>query len=213
MLDRMEQPTGAFAFVVPEKATVVFSEDAFFTKIIHGVAEEFGRQGKQMLLMLAPDQESYRMIERFVTGGQVDGVIIASMHGRDPLPYALVSAGVPFVASGRPLGTQTVPFVDVDNVRAVRDAVTYLLAHGRQNVATITGPLDMDVGQRRLEGYLLAIKEEGVTPMVANGTFTRESGAEAMREILGSGAPCDAVFAASDLMALGALDVLRRAAA
>lgn len=203
--------TDSFAFVVPEAATTVFSEDAFFTKVIHGVGEEFGRQGKQLLLMLAPTRESYQLIERFVTGGHVDGVIIASMHGLDPLPQALLDAHVPFVASGRPLGAQTVPFVDVDHVTAVHDAVAYLHKSGRRRVATIAGPQDMDVGIKRLEGYLAAVKETGAAPIVAYGDFTRESGVQAMHEIILSGEPFDAVMAASDLMALGAIFLLRQA--
>lgn len=203
--------TDAFAFVVPEAATTVFSEDAYFTKVIEGVSEEFGRAGKQMILMLAPAPENYALIERFVTGGHVDGVIIASMHGFDPLPSALLDAHIPFVASGRPLGTQSVPFVDVDHVTAVHDAVAYLLKSGRRHVATITGPLDMDVGIKRLDGYLAAVKEAGEPAIIGHGSFTRESGVQAMHEIILSGAAFDAVFAASDLMALGAIHLLRQA--
>jgi DNA-binding LacI/PurR family transcriptional regulator len=203
--------TDAFAFVVPEAAATVFSEDAYFTKVIEGVSEEFGSAGKQMVLMLAPDLASFASIERFIMGGHVDGVIIASMHGDDPLPSALLGAGIPFVASGRPLGTQSLPFVDVDHETAVHDAVAFLYQSGRRRVATITGPLDMDPGIRRLNGYLAAVKEAGEPPIVGHGDFTRESGVQAMHEIILSGAVFDAVFAASDLMALGAIHLLRQA--
>ena len=203
--------TDAFAFVVPEEARTVFSEDAYFTKVIEGVSAEFGREGKQMVLMLAPDPESFESITRFVTAGHVDGVIIASMHGLDPLPAALLGAGVPFVACGRPLGTQTIPFVDVDHETAIHDAVAYLYKSGRRHVATITGPLDMDPSIRRLNGYLEAVKEAGESPIVGHGTFSRESGVQAMHEIILSGATFDAVVAASDLMALGAIHILRQA--
>jgi DNA-binding LacI/PurR family transcriptional regulator len=203
--------TDAFAFVVPEVASTVFSEDAYFTKVIEGVSAEFRRAGKQMVLMLAPDTESFASIERFVTGGHVDGVILASMHGDNPLPSTLLDAGIPFVASGRPLGTQSLPFVDVDHETAVHDAVVYLHQTGRRHVATITGPLDMDPGIRRLNGYLAAVSEAGEPPIVGNGDFTRESGVLAMHDIILSGAVFDAVFAASDLMALGAIHLLRQA--
>lgn len=207
----MKTPTDAFAFVVPEAARTVFSEDAYFTKVIEGVSEEFARAGKQMVVMLAPDLAGFESIQRYVMGGHVDGVIIASMHGDDPLPAALLGAGIPFVASGRPLGTQSLPFVDVDHETAVRNAVAYLHRSGRRHVATITGPRDMDPGIRRLNGYLAAVNEAGEPPIVGHGDFSRESGVQAMHEIILSGAVFDAVFAASDLMALGAIHLLRQA--
>ena len=211
MLETMTTHTDAFAFVVPEAPSTVFSEDAYFTKVIEGVREEFKRAGKLMLLMLAPDPETVESKVRYIAGGHVDGVILASMHGESPLPAALVGAGIPVVSSGRPLGAQSVPFVDVDHETAVRGAVAFLYQSGRRRVATITGPLDMDAGIRRLNGYLAAVKEAGEPPIVAHGNFSRESGVQAMHEIILSGAVFDAVFAASDLMALGAIHLLRQA--
>ena len=71
----------------------------------------------------------------------VDGVLIASMHGADPLPGALARMGMPVVCGGRPLGrTVRVPYVDVDNVGGARLAVRHLLEPGRRRIATIAGP-------------------------------------------------------------------------
>jgi DNA-binding LacI/PurR family transcriptional regulator len=210
--NRKDQPhTDAFAFVVPEAATTVFSDDAFFAKVVQGVSEECGRAGKQLLLMLAPTHDSYTSIEQFVTAGHVDGVILVSMHVSDPLPAALIEAGIPFVACGKPLGTPSIPYVDVHHEKAVHDAVAYLYGSGRRHVATITGPQDMEAGICRLNGYLAAVKEAGEPAIVAHGDFTRESGIQAMHEVIVGGEPVDAVVVASDLMALGAMFLLRQA--
>ncbi len=139
-------PTNSFAFVAPESVAWFFFTDAYFTKVIEGVREEFGRAGKQLVLMLAPDPESFESVARFVTAGHVDGVIVASMHGDNPLPSALLDAGIPVFGSGRALGAQSIPFVDVDHETAVRDAVAYLHRSGRRHVATIAGPPDKDRG-------------------------------------------------------------------
>ncbi len=109
------------------------------------------------------------------------------------------------------MAISSIPFVDVDNETAVHDAVAYLHQSGRRHVATITGSLDMDPGIRRLNGYLAAVEEAGEQPIVGHGNFTRESGVQAMHEIILSGAEFDAVFVASDLMALGAIHLLHRA--
>ena len=202
--------TNTFAFVVPENEATVFSEDAFFTQLTTGMRQELARDGKQLVLMLAPESESYSAIARFVLEGHVDGVMVASMHGTDSLPADLIASDVPIVATGRPLGEQDVPYVDIDHQKAVHEAVAYVLAKGRSNVVTIAGPQDMFAGVERLEGYLSAMKEAGEEPLVVYGDFTRESGAQAMHGLLNDGVEVDAVVAASDLMALGAMSLLQK---
>lgn len=203
--------TDSFAVVVPQAETRVFSEDAFFATLIHGIGEEFGREGKHLVLMLAPSSESYRQVERYATDGHVDGVIIASMHGTDPLPSALVGAHIPLVARGKPLGRYRVPYVGVDDHKAVFEAVTYLLNSGRRHIVMIAGPQDMIASIDRLAGYVAAVEGAGERAVVAYGDYTRESGVQAMHEILLGGETVDAVFAASDLMAVGAMHLLQQA--
>src|SRR5919197_36609 len=93
-------------------------------------------------------------------------------------------------------------------------AVQHLLARGRRRIATITGPLDMAPGLDRLDGYRDALRAAGARAtrrLVEEGDFTEESGQRAMRALLERAADMDAVFAANDLMAAGALDALRAA--
>jgi DNA-binding LacI/PurR family transcriptional regulator len=85
--------------------------------------------------------------------------------------------------------------------------VSYLLDSGRTRIATITGPLDTSGGQQRLLGYRDVVSAE----LVAEGDYTQESGERAMTELLAQAPELDAVFVASDVMALGALAALRRA--
>ena len=205
------QRTDSFAFVVPELERRVFSDDAFFSTVMEGVGKQLAHEGKQLVVMLAQTPESYERIERYAKGGHVDGVIIASMHGHDALLDALTRTSIPVVASGRPLDRQMVPYVDVDHRDAVHDAVVYLLTSGRRHIATIAGPQEMIAGVERLNGYLAAVSAAGLPAVVAYGDFTRDSGSTAMRELLDRGEAIDAVFAASDLMADGAIRVLRQA--
>jgi len=203
------QRTESFALVVPEPATRVFSDDQFFLILIRGVSEALEAADKQLVLMLATSETSRQRIERYALGGHVDGVMIASLHGADPLPTTLAAAGVPVVVNGRPLDRQAVPYVDVDHAEGVAGAVRHLMDRGRRRIATIAGPQDMVAGIERLAGYRSALgARRGI---VAVGEFTRESGAVAMRRLLAEAPDLDAVFAASDLMAEGALRELRRA--
>jgi DNA-binding LacI/PurR family transcriptional regulator len=205
------QRTDSIALILPETASRVFSGDQFFPGIIRGVSQELEAADKQLVLMMAGSAASHRRVERYVLARHVDGVLLASMHGVDPLPGALARMGTPVVCSGRPLGPDAVPFVDVDHVGGVRTAVRHLIATGRRRIATIAGPLDMVAGLDRLSGYREELAEAGLPALVAGGDFTRESGYAAMRQLLVDDPDLDAVFAASDLMAHGALRALRAA--
>jgi DNA-binding LacI/PurR family transcriptional regulator len=145
----------------------------------------------------------------------VDGVLLASLHGDDPLPGILERAGVPAVLVGRPAGPARAAYVDADNRGGARKAVDHLVAGGRRTIATITGPLDMGVGLDRLDGYRDGLAAAGLEEdggLVETGDFSEEAGAAAMGRLLARpGRPVDAVFAASDLMAAGALRSLRAA--
>jgi DNA-binding LacI/PurR family transcriptional regulator len=215
------QRTDSIALVLPETATRVFSDDPLFPGIVRGVSQELEAADRQLVLMMAGSAASHDRIERYAMGRHVDGVMFASMHGMDPLPGALARIGMPAVCSGRPLafapaepsgiGRAVVPYVDIDHVSGVTNAVRHLLDAGRQRIATIAGPQDMVAGIERLAGYREVLRGSDRRSIVAVGDFTRESGAVAMRHLLNDDPALDAVFVASDLMADGALRTLREA--
>ena len=205
------QRANSFALVLPEPSTRVFSEDQFFPALIRGVSQELEMVESQLVLMMATSEASHARIAQYVLAGHVDGVMIASMHGVDPLPKALFGTGVPVVTNGRALGPSPVPYVDVDSTGGSEAAVRYLISSGRRQIATITGPQDMVAGIDRLAGYSAGLASTGQQPMIAEGDFTRDSGEAQMSRLLAEHPKLDAVFAASDLMAHGATRSLRRA--
>jgi DNA-binding LacI/PurR family transcriptional regulator len=203
--------TDAFALVLSEAAERAFSDDLFFPTLVQGAIEELEAADKELVLLRADGDRSRERIRRYAAGGYVDGVLIASMQGTDPLPGTLARMGVPVVVNGRPLSGPPVPCVDVANVDGARLAVRRLVDTGRRRIATIAGPQDMVAGIDRLTGYCDEMRDSGRPPIVAVGDFTRESGAVAMRRLLVADPGIDAVFVASDMMALGALQALRQA--
>jgi DNA-binding LacI/PurR family transcriptional regulator len=119
---------------------------------------------------------------------------------------------VPVIACGIPLGYERrIGYVAADDLEGAREIVGYLRALGRTRIATITGPLDTSGGTGRLEGYRLELGDDFDESLVAVGDYSRMSGERAMRELLEHAPDLDAVFAANDLMAAGALDVLAAA--
>ncbi|MFF3667212.1 LacI family DNA-binding transcriptional regulator [Microtetraspora malaysiensis] len=205
------QRTDSIALVVSEPPTRVFSEDPMFSTVIRSASLELEAADRQVVLMLAGSPKSHARIERYIAGGHVDGVMLISMHGADPLPAAISRMSVPIVSYGRPAVPVPLPYVDNDNVGGAEKAVRHLLDKGRRRIATIAGPQDMIGGQDRLTGYRNMLRESDRRSIVAVGDFTRESGAVAMRQLLRDDPDLDAVFVANDLMAVGALQSLRQA--
>ena len=106
------------------------------------------------------------------------------------------------------MAVSTPPIVGVDSISGATAAARHLLERGRRRIATICGPQDMPAGIDRLAGLRAGLGTAGLVA-VATGDFTRESGERAMRQLLDAAPDLDAVFVASDLMALGALQALR----
>ncbi|MFI7636130.1 LacI family DNA-binding transcriptional regulator [Nonomuraea sp. NPDC049400] len=206
--------TDTVALVISESPERVFS-DPFFAGVVRGIAAQLTSSGKQLLMTMARSTSERSALEAYLGGGHVDGVLLLSLHHDDPLPSHLVELGVPAVLGGRPLDPAlTAHVVDVDNQAGAYLAVRHLIERGRRRIATITGPMDMLVSVHRLGGYRDGLTGAGIeesADLVAGGDFSERSGAEAMRALLARRPDLDAVFAASDLMALGALRVLREA--
>jgi DNA-binding LacI/PurR family transcriptional regulator len=200
--------TDTIALVVSESEQRVFDEP-YFAGLIRGIGSALAETGLQLILSMAQNRNEHDRLENYLTGQHVDGVLLTSVHGADPLPGRLENLGVPTVLGGRPVGLNPYSYVDMDNRAGARQAVKYLLGNGRSRVATIAGPQDMGVGVDRLAGYRDALLATGTPERVSYGDFSEESGSTAMRELLDRHGDLDAVFAASDPMAVGALRVLR----
>ncbi|MEU6740994.1 LacI family DNA-binding transcriptional regulator [Streptosporangium sandarakinum] len=200
--------TDTVALVVSESEFRVFDEP-YFAGTIRGIGSALSETGLQLILAMAQSKQEHERLEHYLTGQHVDGVLLISLHGADPLPERLEAMGVPTVIGGRPVGLTPYSYVDVDNRAGARQAVKYLLGKGRTRIATIAGPQDMGVGVDRLAGYRDALLATGLPEIVDYGDFSEESGMEAMIRLLADHPDLDAVFTASDPMALGAMRVLR----
>jgi DNA-binding LacI/PurR family transcriptional regulator len=199
------------ALVVSEPETRLFSEP-FFAGTVRGINDELALTDFAFVLLSAEGNPS--KIERYIMNGHADGVILMSLHGSDPLVRLLANSRTPVVLVGRPFPGEEVPYVDADNRAGAAAAVRHLIERGRQQIASIAGPPDMPVGVDRLEGFHMALSEAGRKAprrMVADGDFSEDSGEIAMKKLLKQSPALDAVFAASDLMAIGAMRALRAA--
>ena len=205
--------TGAIALVISEPEERIFGEP-FFAGVVRGITTVVGEASRQLVLALVQTREQVDRLDTYLTRQHVDGVLVLSAHDADTLPSRLQGRGLPVVLCGRPGRGGAMSYVDVDNTGGARDAVSHLVANGHRRVALIAGPQDMIAGRDRLDGYRLALTEAGrqvEDSLVEVGDFSEASGAAAMRALLDRCPDIDAVFAASDPMALGALRALREA--
>lgn len=201
------------ALVVSEPSARLFA-DPFFAGTVRGVAAALAETRFQLVLLTTQDDTDRPRIERHLLRGTTDGVLLLSTRSDDPLPGRLAKGGVPCVVAGRPeRARRGVGYVDADNVGGARQAVGHLVERGRTTIASVAGPADMPVGADRYDGWREALIDAGLEPLrqlVARADFTRAGGAAAAAKLLDRTPEIDAIFVASDLMAVGVLDTLRQ---
>ncbi|QMW66200.1 LacI family DNA-binding transcriptional regulator [Mumia sp. ZJ1417] len=206
--------TGAIALVISEPEERLFSEP-FFAGVVRGISQVMDERDRQLVLVLVHGPAERRdEPAAYLSPQHVDGALLLSQHEGDDLPQQLRDRGLMLVHGGRPPGVEGASYVDVDNVGGARAALRHLLERGRHRVATIAGPPDMQAGRDRLRGYREALEAGGIAydpSLIEQGDFTEPGGWQAMRRLLARHPDVDAVFAASDPMALGALRALREA--
>jgi DNA-binding LacI/PurR family transcriptional regulator len=208
----MTRRSDSVAFVVGESEERFFA-DPHFAQVLRGAHAALASHDVQLVFSILGGEDDRERFERFARGGHVDGVILLSLHGDDPLPRRLMDAHVPVVLSGRPYRpVEGLPYVDADNTGGARAAVELLADRGRKRIATITGPLDMPVAIDRRDGFHAGLAARGLRGRgSADGDFSVAGGKSAMEELLAADPGIDAVFAANDLMAFGAIQALAEA--
>jgi DNA-binding LacI/PurR family transcriptional regulator len=204
--------TGAVAFVLSEPPDRLFSDPVLGT-LMRACTQLLGEQGRSLVLMLAGTAEERDRVLHFVRGGHADGVLLISMHAGDPLAVQLQSTGVPVVVCGRPPASgPAMTYVAADDRGGARLMTEYLLGQGRRRIGTVAGPADTAGGAERLAGFRDVLGRRATGRMIVHaGAYGIDEGRDAMRRLLTASPALDAVFVASDLLAVGALQALAAA--
>ncbi|MFG2618165.1 LacI family DNA-binding transcriptional regulator [Streptomyces sp. NPDC048507] len=205
--------TDAVALIVPDPEALLFPGTSF-AEVVRGIGAALADVDVQLVLALAGSERERRRLEGYLAGHRVDGVLLLAVRAGDPLPELPVRLGIPAVIGGRRSATEELPSVDCDDRAGAAEAVRHLLKRGRRAIAVITGPLDLYGAQCRLEGYREALAAAGRPvdeSLIAVGDLSEEAGRRAVAGLLERRPALDAVFAASDVLAAGALRGLRAA--
>jgi DNA-binding LacI/PurR family transcriptional regulator len=188
------------------------AEDLFSLEVLGGVSEGLRAVGYDLLVVPA-DPHDAGWASHYLESGRVDGFILIISMRKQRMINSLVQMGTPFILWGVPLPNSSYCTVCGDNIAGGRLATEHLLRAGRQRIAFIGGPADETEVQHRFGGYQMALQSagRGVDPLhVAYGDYSYDSGAVSMRGLLQAAPDLDAVFVSSDLMAIGAIDSIKK---
>jgi LacI family transcriptional regulator len=144
--------------------------------------------------------------------GRVDGLLVMAPHIPPESLERALPAALPAVLINAPGEFAARPSLRVDNRAGARAMVEHLLAGGYRHLVHIAGPEGNVDAQERAQGFRDALAElaPDMPVRIIAGDFNEEAGEAAARQILASDQPCDAVFAANDMMAMGCLHTLRQ---
>ncbi|MCS6826257.1 MAG: LacI family transcriptional regulator [Caldilinea sp.] len=198
--------------VIPQPLSTIFT-DPFFSMLIHGCALACDERGYYLMLSLVLRQanDTYHWLIR---ARHLDGLLLAPPLINDPFVPHLLDKRLPLVMIGRIPGRTDISTVNIDNIKGASLATQHLLKLGYTRIATITGALNLVGALDRLEGYLCALREAGIEPpseYIQEGDWSEASGRRAMECLLQATPPPEAVFAASDSMAIGAMKAIQAA--
>lgn len=191
--------------------------DPYFHEIAKGVEKALSASGYALILADTDGSASKerRSLEVFESQ-RVAGVILAS-SGTKGEAHPLVRQHSPFAVVTVGRHRSQIPFVAVDNAKAAAQAVAHLVETGTSRIAFVAGPQGLLAAEERREGYLAALAERGLPlrpEWIVDGDFTPEGGYRAVAGLLDrcsrERAPRpDAILAANDQMAVGALKALK----
>ena len=198
--------TRSIGVVVPDVS------NPFFAAVVKGV-ESISRQDDYNIFLYnteeSPERENAVLRD---LSGRVDGIILAPADESTEAEERLLEVAMPIVLLDREIGDGAhFDSVLVDSEGGARQAAEYLLGLGHERIGVITGPLDTTPGRARQEGFASALEAAGIDhppELTLLGDFREEGGYQAALRLLALESAPTALFAANNLMTVGALRAL-----
>ena len=191
-------------------------ENPFYTSVLCGIAEALRETDYSLLFANyneSPELET-RGLETFRDEG-VRGLIFAPSRAPSPLYAELGRAGIALVAVSRVPSHLRVDQVTVANRDGAYSATSHLIRLGYERIALINGPLALSSARDQQSGYEEALREAGLPldeSLIMGGEFRHATGHAAMQHLLDMARPPRAVYVASNLLTLGALQAIHERA-
>jgi len=179
----------------------------FFAELVKGVEEAARKSGYSIILEdTGEDAEKEARAIQVMLSERVDGLLLTPVQSAREALEEVLGRGFPVVLMGRYFPDLEVPFVVTDDVQGAIMAVEHLIELGHRDIAHVAGPSHISSAQDRLSGYKKALRKHGIRvreELILTGAVTLRDGYEAGKEILRLKPLPTAVFAYSDLVAIG----------
>jgi LacI family transcriptional regulator len=195
--------TNAIGVVLPDL------HGEFFSEIVRGMDREASRRGYLLLLSNLHARAEQAALALRAMHGRVDGLIVMAPHLTASELAKALPPGVPSVLINTRDGSGAHAAIHLDNAAGVRAVVDHFVELDRKRLVHIAGPRGNIDADERAAAFRDACTAHGVDGEIMHGDFEENSGAEAVIQLLDRGHRFDAVFAANDNMAIGALLALR----
>lgn len=187
----------------------------FFSQIIHNIEEVLNEEGYNIII--TQSNESFKKecanIDTLLHT-QVDGIIASMANETVNLDYfeKVKQAGIPLITFDRGENDLNVDYIGIDDYNSSHIIVDHLVKQGCKRIAHIGGFKHTRIYNNRIRGYVDALKKHNLPlddELLIETNLTKEDGREKMKQLLNLENKPDAIYAASDFAALGALQVLQ----
>ena len=186
----------------------------FFAALFRGVEDAASPRGYNVLLCNTDGSPArQRSHLQSLHARRVDGVIMASSFLKDPTVRWLRHQGVPYVLVNRFSDEGQDAFVGSDDLMGGRIATEHLAELGHRRIGHLAGKLTVSTGVMRRAGYLAALAQRGMPAdprLVVESGYTEDGGARAAERLLALPDRPTAIFAVTDMTAVGAFGAARR---
>ncbi|GGF27551.1 LacI family transcriptional regulator [Halobacillus andaensis] len=185
----------------------------FFNEVVNTFKKTVGAQGYDLLLF--SNEKFYQGESKYLERCKhfhVDGCLIIAGDEIEEAVHEIAKSEIPCIGIDLELEGPNSSYIMTDNAKIGLKVVEYFYLNQIRNIAYIGGKQDSLVAGIRNQGFVDAMEQFGLPvkeDWVKFGDFFEESGYEAMKEILQTKELPQAVFAASDMMALGALKAIK----
>ncbi|MDB2438086.1 LacI family DNA-binding transcriptional regulator [Hellea sp.] len=186
--------------------------DPFFLEMVGAVSHAASQKGYDLIVSV-PQSETEIAERRLLLTGRADGLIVIGQAGRSERLNKLHTLKSNIVVWGGREGNPNYTLVGSDNKRGGRLASEHLLSLGRKRILFL-GDIDLPEVALRYEGYKLAHQEAEVAfddSLILRQNFGGETAFHALKDFLAAGHEFDAIFAASDVLAMAAIQAVQSA--
>lgn len=193
------------ALIVPDLVNPFFAElaeEIAATAAAGGISLVVGVTGRQ-------SRREAGLSELVARTDAVDGMIYVGIHRRNPRLVKAISGGLPVVVLDEEIAdTSQADAISVDNYGGAYQATAYLAQLGHRRIAHVAGPPELSTSRDRLRGFRDAMAHADLPvdeSLVLHGPYTEQFGASTFPYLTGAAEPPTAVFAGSDIVAVGML--------